>query len=133
MKDGFDVPEDIISLINVPEVNTLLSGGIYAGSRPNGSTSIDIVVNCMGITPRQEQQGTANVNIYVPNLPSGRPDAIRFRTIFRTIRPLLDAQYTRTFRLHLDGGGTFIQDRDGNWLYNVPLKYYSVQINYQNL
>lgn len=133
MKDRFDVAEDIIFLIDTPEVRAMLSGGIYADDRPGGSSDIDIVVKSTGITNQQFQVGTANVNIYVPDLSSGRKDTMVFRKIFRVLKPLLDAQYKDTFHTHIDDGGGFIQDSDGSWFYNVPVNYYSVQTNYQNL
>ena len=44
MKDWFDVTHDVMSLIDVPEVNNLLTGKIWALETPGGRTYLSDVV-----------------------------------------------------------------------------------------
>jgi len=132
MKDAFDVTADVISLINVPAVKALITGGITADDR--GSTNlVDIVVNCFGITNNPIQKASPNVNIYAPNLSSGKKDAIKLRTIAKALIPLLDTQFRPTFHTDVEDSGSLIQDADGNWFYNIPINYYSIQTNFNNI
>jgi hypothetical protein len=133
MKDSFDVTADIISLFNVPGINALLTGEIYADDRPNDSKLIDVVVNCLGITNTAMQRGSANINIHAPNLPSGGKDSITLRSIAKAIIPYVDTQFKNTFHTDIDDGGTIMRDSDGTWFYNIPVNYYSVQTNFKNI
>lgn len=133
MKDSFDVPADIITLINVPAITNLITGGIYADDRPDDSKLIDIVVNCFGVTNRWNQKSSPNVNIHAPNLPSGRKDSVSLRRIAKAIIPLLESQNRPTFQTDVEDGGEALQDRDGNWFYNIPVNYYSIQEKYKNI
>ena len=133
MKDSFDLTGDIISLIDYPAIKSMITGGIYADDRPDNSQLIDIVVNSLGVTNRQFQKGSGNVNVHVPNLPSGRKDSVRLRSISKALKPYLDAQFRDTFHTDIDDGGALLQDTDGSWFYNIPINYYSLQENFKNL
>jgi len=132
MKDAFDVTADVISLINIPAIKAMITGSITADDR--GSTNlIDIVVNCFGITNGQKQKASPNVNIYAPNLSSGKKDAIKLRAVAKALILLLDSQYKNTFYVTVEDAGSLIQDADGNWFYNIPLNYNSIQTNFKNI
>lgn len=133
MKDSFDVTADIISLFDVPAIRNLITGDIYADDRPDNSQLIDIVVNSLGITNRQQQKGSGNVNIHVPNLPSGRKDSRTLRTITKALKPHLDTQFRETFHTDIEDAGALLQDTDGTWFYNIPINYYSIQTNFKNI
>lgn len=133
MKDSFDFTSDVITLINTPVIKAMITGGIYADDRPNNSKVIDIVVNCLGVTNRWNQKGSGNVNIYVPNLPSGRKDSGTMRTIAKAVLPLIESQNRATFQTDVEDGGTPMQDTDGSWFYNIPFNYYSIQEKYKNV
>lgn len=133
MKDSFDVVTDVFSLIDLPAIKSLINGDIYSNDKPSGSTKVDIVVNSLGVTNRQMQRGSANVNIHSPNTQSGRADSISLITIAKALIPYLDSQYRDTFYTEVDDGGTLMRDTDGSWFYNIPINYYSIQNNYQNI
>lgn len=133
MKDSFDVTADVISLINVPVIKNLITGDIYADDRPDGSVLIDIVVNCFGTTNSAIQKASPNVNIYAPNLPSGRKDSVKLRSIAKALMPLLDTQFKATFHTDVEDSGSLIRDTDGGWFYNIPINYYSIQTNFKNI
>jgi hypothetical protein len=133
MKDSFDVTADIISLIDIPAIKAMITGGIYADARPDNSELIDIVVNCFGINNIAIQKASPNINIYAPNLPSGSKDLIKLRAIAKAIFPLIDTQFKETFHTDVDDAGTLSKNSDGTWFYNIPVNYYSVQTNFKNI
>jgi len=45
-----------------------VSGELYKITRPQGSNSEDVVINCLPVTSDYLQLATVNVNIYVPDL-----------------------------------------------------------------
>lgn len=65
---------EIINLIYTHVKESALSdavtGSIYKRVRPVGSLAEDIVVNCLPTGNADVQDATANVNIYIPDLPS---------------------------------------------------------------
>jgi hypothetical protein len=74
---GFDVmitsfdTDDILykTLASSEELTKEISGGIYSESeRPDNSEDEDITVNTITVNNNMPQQGTSNVNIYVPDL-----------------------------------------------------------------
>jgi hypothetical protein len=133
MKDSFDVVADVISLIGTPDIKAMINGGIYADERPNNSQSIDVVVNCLGVINDQVQIGSGNVNIFAPNLESGKSNSILLRAIARAIREKIDTQYRSTFSTRIEESGQIITDTDGSRFYNQPFTYRSIQENYKNI
>jgi hypothetical protein len=133
MKDWFDVCTDAISLFDVPEFKSNITGNIYMNDRPGGSKLIDVVVNCLGITNEPMQQGSGNANIYAPNLDSGRPDTITLRRVAKALMPYLDHQNRATFQTNLEEGGKLSQNTDGSWYFNIPFEYYSNQEKFYNV
>jgi hypothetical protein len=70
MVTSFDT-DDILykTLAASEELTDAISGGIYTESeRPDNSENEDITVNTITVTNNMPQQGTSNVNIYVPDL-----------------------------------------------------------------
>jgi hypothetical protein len=141
MKDTFDVITDVRSLLNVPAVTDLVTGKIWADSRPNNSGKIDLVVNCNAITNTATQIGYGNVNGYVPSLsvPDGKggmqqsPDYAKMSSLCKAISPFIDTQFRETFHTEVEDAGKVFQDTDGSWFFNISFKYYSIQDNYQNI
>jgi hypothetical protein len=133
MKDGFDVVTDIRSLINVPAILSMIDGKVYPDVRPSNSKTTDIVVNSLGVTNRVFQKGTANVNIYVPNLDFGMPNHTKLNAICKALKPLLESQFKLTFNTSIEDPGTLLQDADGSWFVSIQVNYYSMQDDYQNI
>lgn len=143
MKDSFDMVTDVRSLINVPAVTELLEEGkIYPHVRPTGrSGKMDIVVNALGVNNAQMQQGTTNINIYVPSIKATQedgsiqylPDYVRLNALMKIVQPLVESQYRETFNTEVTDPGTLMQDADGSWFVSMQLTCRSFQKNYQNI
>lgn len=140
MKDGFDVVNDVRSLINLPAVTGQINGKIWPDIRPNNSKKTDIVINCNSISNSVDQIGFGNVNIYVPTITETvdgvqwtKPDHYRLNSLCKLIAPYIDAQWRETFRTEVEDSGNIFQDTDGSWFVNIGFKYYSLQSNYQNI
>jgi hypothetical protein len=69
MITSFDT-NDILykTLVSSEELKAAISGGIYISERPDNPENEDIVVNTITVTGNMPQQGTSNVNIFVPDL-----------------------------------------------------------------
>ena len=65
-KTVFDAKQWIYELLNVSSVKTSISGKIYKNKRPAESTKEDIVINSILMDNEFLQDGTFNVNCYVP-------------------------------------------------------------------
>jgi hypothetical protein len=142
MKDSFDMGTDVRSLINVPAILSLIDGKIYPDNRPTGrGAKTDIVVNILGVNNLQFQKGTANINIYAPNLKTTQedgsvqylPNYAKLTTIAKAIYPLVESQYLPQFNTQVTDTGTLLQDTDGSWFVSMQLSYQSFQTNYQNI
>ncbi|MDR1348316.1 MAG: hypothetical protein LBJ63_07845 [Prevotellaceae bacterium] len=70
MLTSFDTDNILFQALNVDEVKTTITGGIYNEvERPDNSEKEDITINTITVTRTfSPQSGTSNVNIYVPDL-----------------------------------------------------------------
>jgi len=69
MKQTYDTDAILFGILKAnTTLMSSLSGGIYAGQRPDNSEREDIVINTISLTQEYEPQlGTSNVNIHVPD------------------------------------------------------------------
>jgi hypothetical protein len=68
-----DIEADVITLISTSTLASEISGGVYArGARPYDSKKEDIVVSFLTGQDGQKQVGIVNVNLFVPDVYSGR-------------------------------------------------------------
>jgi hypothetical protein len=131
MKDVFDMVSDIRSLVNVPELTSLIDGKVYSSIRPDGSKMVDVVVNGLHITQTYDQIGSGNINIYVPKKDFGdgrmETDQARMSSLGKIVSGLIKCVYASTFRVFLDEQAKPVKDADGNYYVNIRYKYYSIQ------
>jgi len=138
MKDSFDMTMDVRNMLSLPAITALLGvdGKIYQTERPSGrATFTDIVINALGITNTTLQNGSGNINCYVPMITSGGVklvDQTKMMTLSRAVIALVDEQYKATFQTWIEDSQTIMQDTDGSYFVNIPFKYQSVQ-NYTNI
>lgn len=67
MKQTYDTDSILFTLLKgSTTINSAISGGVYAGQRPDNSEKEDIVVNTIALTQDSSPQlGTSNINIHV--------------------------------------------------------------------
>jgi len=139
MRDSFDITIDVRGLLNVPSIISLLGadGKIYQTERPTGRALFtDLVVNSLGITNEQVQQGAGNVNCYVPSITSGGvkiADQAKTMIIARVVLSLLDERYMTNYQTWIQDENTLMQDTDGSFFYNIPFRYRSMQTNFKRV
>lgn len=99
MKTGIQLVDDTYSLLDIPEVHSVIaSGDIFPDNRPDGHKRECIVINSLPITGRQLQRAVVNVNVHVPNLKltiegqpdNSQPNRQRLQQILTVILPLLE-------------------------------------------
>jgi len=134
MKDSFDITEDVISLINIPEVTTFITGKIYADSRPNISNKQDIVVRVLAGTNEWMQNAVVVINGdgFVLH-DSDKPDMIKMRDLGKTLTKLLEGQYRNEFFTEIENPAQVRTDRDGSKYLNIRVRYRSIQNNFKNV
>lgn len=135
MKDAIDVTIDIRSLINVPEVTSLINGAIFQTEKPSRRAHLsDIVINCSSITNNQDQVGRVNVAVYWPNLSNGLADQANLTRVGKVVARFLDSRQMDEFRAEIENdGGVIVKDADGSNFYNIRCVYRSIQDNYKNI
>ena len=108
-KTVFDAKQWIYELLNVSSVKTSISGKIYKNKRPTESTKEDIVVNSILMDNDFLQDGTFNVNCYVPyvsvsidGISQFMPNESRLSQISQLVYPLLDNIYRDKFNLTIE-------------------------------
>lgn len=140
-KDGFDVVTDVRALVNVPEILSLLEGGLVEPSIKSTDASVKgIVVNTTGITNTQDQIGYGSVNCYAPPIETtvkGKvqqlPDQAALSTMVKAVKPLIDGIYAENFRIWIEEMGHVYQNTDGSYFASVRYRYQSIQENYKNI
>ena len=109
MKDAIDVTIDIRSLINVPEVTSLINGDIFQTERPSKRAGLsDIVINCSSVTNNQDQVGRVNVAVYWPNLSNGLADQANLTRVGKVVASFLDCRWMEEFRTEIEKDGGVI-------------------------
>ena len=116
----------------------LITGGIYKGQRPVGSSKEDIVVNILGLPNEQLAQALVNVNLHVPNKPikingqqdNSQPDFSRLMNVANVLLALLKEDYSSDgwyFELQ-QHSGPVIDDNANSHYINIRIDFFSINI-----
>ena len=97
MKTIFDTDDILYQILSSNnELKNMLTGGIYKSERPDSSEKEDIVINTITVTQELPQQGSSNVNIYVPDMsvkiagkPQRKANTERLRTLTKKVIDVL--------------------------------------------
>jgi hypothetical protein len=140
MRDGFDINDDIRSLIDVDEVKNAIDGQIWIIHRHNNSKKTDIVIRMLAGNNEQIQQAVVNVRIHTPDLRltldgkvSSIPDHRTFNKLSNLLIPLLDERYMPSFWTEVVKPAYLFKDKDGSHFTLIQVNYYSIQDNYKNI
>jgi hypothetical protein len=131
MKDTFDAKQDIISLINFPEVTEVFQARIWLSYIPSGIKGTNIVVSSLFLNNKFLQSGIILVRSHIPNI-SGQsfPDLAKFAQLESILIPLLDAQYKYSFWTEVEEVLPVTRDDDGSFYSTIRVHYYSINLNY---
>lgn len=143
MKTGIDLAQDILSLVDVDEITSIITGNVYLFERPQNSVLQDIVIGTLVLTNDQMQQGLGNVNCHCPNLKgvtingavdATLPDVVALNLISGRVTNLLNNYHGKTFFLSAQNTGVPLRDDiNGTWYVNIRVNYNSFQDNYTNI
>jgi hypothetical protein len=132
----FDVWADMISLIDVPEVNNLLTGKIWSLQKPGGRSHLsDIVVKTLFVSWAQIQHSIVIINIHCPEITSNGKivgDQITLNKIAKAMAPLLDDQHRSTFWTEIDAQ-RLSKTLDNKLMYVFRVHYYHLALEYKNI
>lgn len=130
-KTTSDVINDVISLIKSSDLLHVVNGSIYKSqNRPIGSTSEDIVVNCIASTHDQFQEFSVNVNIFVPRIEgSGEnvylQDTARITAISTALNAFVEGIVSDEYRIECANAVNYDEVPQINQDYvNVTLRLY---------
>jgi hypothetical protein len=69
MKITYDTDAILLQILRASDLTGNLTGGVYAGDRPDNSAVEDVTINTLPLSQDfLPQVGTSNVNIHVPDL-----------------------------------------------------------------
>lgn len=108
MNTTFDQDTILFQLINGSQLKTAISGCVYKWQRPVDSGVEDVVINSLPLTTESVQLGTANVNIYVPDLtvkvggkPQQLPNTKRLGELTKIALPILKQGYGANYGFYV--------------------------------
>ena len=108
-KTVFEGKQWIYELLNIDVIKSNISGKIYKNKRPAESQKEDIVINSVLIDNDFLQDGTFNVNCYVPyisvnidGITQFMPNETRLIQISKIVYPFLDNIYKPDFNLTVE-------------------------------
>lgn len=125
MKCSFDILSALYQVLNVPEINNIISGKVYIGDVPDGDQKENISIKTLNNPNRYLQVGYVNLNIYVKEASSGRADLAKFNQIVKAVIPLVEdvTQNGYSFQIDDDKGIFKDQDSDSMYFYNIKLNF----------
>lgn len=142
-KDCFDMVEDVFTLINVPQIVSVIDGKIYQWLRPQNENKTDIVVSALFLLNEYIQRGVVNIRVHSPNqilnlpnkqeIDNTQPNQIEFARVSELVMPLLDGQHRSTFYTEINTPTQLFRQKDGSWVAAIKLNYYSIQDDYTNI
>ncbi|WP_142783351.1 hypothetical protein [Changchengzhania lutea] len=125
MKSSIDIASKLYKVLNVASVTDEITGKVYINDVPDGDQLENISVKTLTNPNRYLQVGYANLNIYVPEVISGRANLNRFQDILAVVLPLVkDNIYDGlSFQIDDDKGIFKDKDRDSMYFYNLKLTF----------
>lgn len=136
MISTLEIIDKLYLQLNVVDVKTSISGGVYKEKRPINSTKEDVVIGCLPTNNLQLQTTVANVNIHVPNLvlntggiqDNTQPDFERLRTLTTLLIAKLKDQWTADYWFDVQQQNTFSEDELNEHYSNIRVNFYSLNI-----
>lgn len=116
-------------ILNVPEITTVVSGGVYKEKRPINSSAEDVVIGCLPTVNLQIQPAIANVNIHVSNLSiagdDSQPDFARLRTLTTLVISKLSDQYKGSYWFDVQSQTVYPEDDINQHYSNIRVQFFN--------
>lgn len=126
MKSGIEIASELHKLLDVEPLKGSISGEILIGEVAGGDDDREhITLNCLTNPNSYLQTGLINLNIYVPQMKSGRANALRFKQLFDLVKPLVDDVEGNGVRFDIDDDKGIFKDQDRDLMYfnNIRIEF----------
>ncbi|WP_231492205.1 hypothetical protein [Pedobacter sp. Leaf170] len=143
MRTGIDIVKDVKSLLEVPELTSLIDGKIWMFNRPQNSDKTDITIGVLASDNDWMQQATINIRIHAKNpaltfpgsnsVDNTMPNLQVFEPLIKKVCELTDTQFKSKFNTSVANAGELYRQNDGSYVALVQLDYYSIQENFKNI
>ncbi|MBD2753786.1 hypothetical protein [Spirosoma validum] len=108
MKSPDDMANILYQQLQGTTLKAAITGDVYKGDRPDNSTKEDVVINPLSLTGNEFQYGTANANLYVPDIGvklKGKDQTVanyaRLKLLTDLALPILKDRYTDSYKFEL--------------------------------
>ncbi|CAG5072871.1 hypothetical protein DYBT9623_04411 [Dyadobacter sp. CECT 9623] len=130
MKTALDQDTEIFRLLNVPDITSVITGGIYKGRRPSDSELEDIVINTITTGEGTRQFGVSNVNIYVKDIQAmigGKQQFLtntaRLATLTNLVKPFLEETDGDSFALWIESTRPVAEPEINQHFMNIRIEF----------
>lgn len=128
-----EVVDWIYLLIDQSALKNEITGVVNKQNRPQNSNKEDCVINSLGISSAQLQEGVVNVNIYVPNITISsagtqdlsQPDWKRLKHLTKVAVELLNEYWADDFHFILQNQTIIKDDESDSHFVNLRLEVYA--------
>lgn len=128
-----EIIDFIYNVLASSALSAEITGIVNKQNRPQNSKKEDCVINMLGISNQQLQEGVANVNIYVPNLiitssgtqDSSQPDWRRLKQLALIAVDLLNDCWTDDFHFTIQNQSIIKDDESDSHFVNLRLEVYA--------
>lgn len=129
MRSSLDVLSALYKIVNVQPVTDELAGKVYIGDYPSISQSEDVTLNTLNNRNDYLQTGFLNLNLYMKQVSSGRPNLKRFKELMDIIIPMVEDTNDGIYHFQIDDDkGVFKdKDRDEMYFYNLRLEFQTIK------
>ena len=117
-------------MLDVDPLKSSISGLILIGEVAGGDDDKEhITLNCLTNKNRYLQNGFINLNIYVPQLKSGRCNTLRFKEIIDLVKPIVEDLTTNGYHYQIDDDKGIFKDQDRDLMYfnNIRLEFQTLK------
>jgi len=128
LKSSFDILDRVYKLLNVTQITSLITGGVWRRLAKNTSNGKYITINTIpqnaGDYPLQE--GVVIVNAYARDHEDGTPDESSLRSMSDAVMTLIEAHNATSeyFALSVSSDNIYPDDS------NPGVSYLSLRVNY---
>lgn len=130
MKSSIDILSELHKVLFVDPLKSALTGEILIGDIAGGDEDREhVTLNCLTNSNEYLQNGIINLNIYVPQLKSGRANNKRFKELIDLVKPLVEEVTTANIHFQIVDDKGIMKDQDRDYMYfnNIRLEFQTLK------
>lgn len=134
MKSTLEIVDIVWAILNVSDITTEITGGIYKNKRPINSDKEDLVINAIGAANTDLETALVNVNIHVPSISikiNGSEEQVndeaRLKELTKKALEILADNWGEDYNFDVQQQ-LLIPDESGESYINIRLDFYSINI-----